>query len=342
MPRSTPLAARRDAMATPPRALIEHALLLIGRTHKAGSDVAQAAREELAHWRQADPVHAAAAETAQHLWDSTDGSAMRSDVPLPRSHAETQRTRRQAVRLLGVGGLVAALAGGGRWYRQQPLHQLEIATSQGQVLARILPDGTQLDLNARTRVSIAYFRDRRELKLGAGEIRLQVRPDAARPFAVTTDGGSVRVLGTTFSVMARDGRMRVAVAEGRVAVWPSRQAGVPMEMSGPPGAVLGAREAIQTDAQGIVERSVVRAEDVGAWRQGWLVFDNLPLAEAVERWNDYLRTPLRLGASPALRALRLSGSFPLHDPKAFLNSLPDMLPVRVRRADGGEAVIEPR
>lgn len=322
--------------------LVEHALLLIGRMHKARSETAQAARQELARWREADPAHAAAAEAAQALWDGTDGSSLRDSVPLPRSHADTQRTRRRVAGLLGVAGLVAAIAGGGRWYWQQPVYSLALHTDQAQMLARTLPDGTQLDLAARTTATVTYYRDRREVRLDAGEVRFEVRHDADKPFSVHTGWGRVRVLGTTFSVTARDGQMRVAVAEGRVAVWPA-SAGA----DGPPPMVLGAGEAVQTESRGtgigLGARGTVQASDVGAWRQGWLVFDNTRLPEAIDRWNDYLRQPLRLGESPSLQTLRLSGSFPLRDPQSFLDGLPDILPVRVVRAPGdATAVIERR
>lgn len=319
----------RAAAPSPSRQLVEHALLLIGRMHKAGSEAAHAAGDELARWRDADPAHAAAAETAQALWDGTDGSSLRDSVPLPPSQANIQRTRRRVAGLLGVGGLVAALASGGHWYWQQPVYQLALHTEQAQLVSRTLPDGTQLDLAARTRATVTYYRDRREVRLDAGEVRFAVRRDTDKPFTVGTDWGRVRVLGTTFSVSAREGRMQVAVAEGRVAVWPAA-------VNGPPPMVLSAGEAVQVDAQGLGARGTVQASDVGAWRQGWLVFDNTLLPEAVARWNDYLRQPLRLGDSPSLQTLRLSGSFPLRDPQSFLDGLPDILPVRVVRAPGTE------
>jgi len=321
------------AISDPPRELVEQALLLIGRTHKAGPDAAQAARDELARWQQAGTERAAAAEAAQRLWDGSDGSTLRDSVPLPRSRSEALQTRRRALGLLGAAGLVAIAAGGGRWYWQRPVHQLALETGHGQLLSRTLPDGTRLDLAARTAATVTYFRDRREVRLGRGEIRFQVSAAADRPFTVATDWGRVRVLGTTFSVSAREGRMRVAVAEGRVAVWAGEAQA---------RAVLQAGEAVEADSRGLGERSAVQVEEVGAWRQGWLVFDNTRLAEAIGRWNDYLRQPLHLGAAPALRDLRLSGSFPLREPQAFLDGLPDILPVRVVRGPGGAAVIEAR
>lgn len=328
--------------AAPSHALIEQALLLVGRTHKAGPEAAQAARDELVRWREGSPAQASAIAVAQQLWDGTDGSALKDSMPLPRSQADTVKARRQALGLLGVGGLAAVLAGGGRWYWQQPIYRLALATGHAQQLDRTLPDRSELSLAARTTSTAVLYRDHREIRLEDGEIRFKVAADVDRPFTVVTQWGQVRVLGTSFTVSARDARMRVAVAEGRVGVWPQRHGGVPVEMSGEPPMVLLAGQAVEVDAQGMGAQTAVQPADVGAWRQGWLVFDNTPLPEALARWNDYLPQALHLGDQPRLKALRLSGSFPLRDPQAFLQGLPDMLPVRVVRAAGVATTIELR
>jgi len=322
--------------ATPTRSMIAHALLLIGRMHKAQPEVARAAAAELAQWRGTDAAHADAVRAAEQLWDATNGSALADSVPLPRSQAATDRTRRRVAGLLGVGGLAALLVAGGGWYWRQPVYSVALATGHSQMLEKTLPDGTRLSLAARTRGSIAYYRDRREVRLDEGEIRFEVTPDAERPFTVATRWGHARVLGTTFTVSARENRMRVAVAEGRVGVWPTPDA------AGEPAAVAQRGEAIESDGQRLGPARPVEPDAVGAWRQGWLVFDNTPLPEALARWNDYLQRPVRLGASPQLDTLRLSGSFPLRNPQAFLAGLPDILPVRVVHAPGGAATVEMR
>jgi transmembrane sensor len=51
---------------------------------------------------------------------------------------------------------------------------------------------------------------------------------------------------------------------------------------------------------------------------------------------------MELADEPALRGLRLTGSFPLRDPATFLASLPSVLPVRVERTGSGAALIRPR
>lgn len=328
--------------ALPPREWVERALLLIGRTHKGATAQALAASQELDRWRQDGPLRARAVQAAQHLWDLTDGSALRESMPTP-ARAPSLPARRRAVGLLGVAALIGGLGAGSRWYWRQPLYHATLGTARGELSERTLPDGTVLNLAPRTTLAVSYHRDRRELRLDQGEVRLSVQHDADRPFTVVTDWGRVRVLGTVFSVSAREGRMRVAVAEGRVAVWGARHPGTALDAGDAPGAVLGAGQSIQTlEGPGLAERTTVQADEVGAWRQGWLVFDNQPLAEVVSVWNDYLPQPIRLGTSPVLSRLRLTGSFPLREPRSFLEGLPHMLAVRVVRHPDGVVEIDAR
>lgn len=340
--------------ATPSRAMIEKALLLVGRTHKGSPAAAQAAREELARWRSGRSDQALAVSMAERLWDSTDAAALQGAVPVPRSQAAAQESRRRALGMLGAGGVIAALAGGGRWYWQQPLQQLALATGRAQQLDRTLSDGSELSLAARTSCTVSIHRDRRVVRLESGEIRFKVSHDVERPFVVMTTWGQARVMGTTFTVSARDGRMRVAVAEGRVGVWPGADAQGQDTLARDPSAqdlakldpaiVLEAGQAVEADARGLGSLTTVPRDDVGAWRQGWMVFDNTLLPEALARWNDYVPNAFRLRDrdQPRLRELRVSGSFPLRDPQAFLQGLPDMLPVRVVRSPGEPTTIELR
>jgi len=115
------------------------------------------------------------------------------------------------------------------------------------------------------------------------------------------------------------------VAEGRVAVWGDKTA----LTIAPPALQLGAGQSVQIDAGGMGKPGAIHPDQVGAWREGWLVFEDEPLHDVVARWNEYLTTPIRLADDSDLRRLRLTGSYPMRDAQAFVASLPAALPVRV-------------
>ena len=325
-----------DYSTAPARKRLEHALLLIARQHGGSADAASAARSAFAQWRALEPANESAAQAALMGWSTTDAQALKGDVPMPSTQAERDRaTRRRVLSVLGVGG-VAAMAGLlGRWHWQQPLERIAMRTGHGQMVSRSLADGTHLDLAPSTEALAIMYRDRREVHLARGEIRLDVVHDANRPLEVLTPLGRVRVLGTVFSVALRESGLHVSVAQGRVAVWSAEN----KDATQAADVILAAGEAVRIDEAGKLESRRVNAQDVGAWRDGWLVFDQTPLPEVVSRWNDYLVQPLELDPAGDLQSLRLTGSFKLHDPATFVASLPRSLPVRVERlADGRMAI----
>lgn len=329
------------AFSEPPRKMVETALLLVGRVHHGDAEKSAAAQSELEKWRTGSPECRAALQTAQRLWASTDASFLQSDIPVPQRQSAA-RTRRNALGVLGVGGLAALLWGGGRWYWQQPVYELALQTEHAQQREMRLPDGSEVSLAPHTRTLIVLYRDRREVQLMQGEMRFHVARDTDRPFTVATQWGLVRVLGTTFSVSTRHGQMRVEVAEGQVAVLRGDGAGASTGVTPDAAVTLTAGQAVEANGQGLGPRKEISADNVGAWRSGWMVFNDTPLDQVLAQWNDYLQQPLRLGSHPRLKHLRLSGSFPLRQPQAFLTGLPDMLPVRVLRNAAGEMQVELR
>lgn len=331
----TPTQGAVHASTPPERKRLEHALLLIARQHGGNAQTALVAAEDLACWRRQEPANEQAALAALAGWSATDAVALRGAVPLPSSQNERARTtRRRALSVLGVAGLAGML---GRWHWQQPLEKLALHTGHGQQLGQDLSDGSRIDLAPATEVLVVLYRQRREVHLSQGEVRLEVTHDAARPLDVVTPRGRVRVLGTVFSVALHGSDLVVRVARGRVAVWaPEAAADAPAEC------VLSAGEAVRLTAETGAQPFSINPQDVGAWREGWLVFDQTPLAEVVARWNDYLARPMQLTEDSRLHAMRLTGSFKLREPATFLASLPRSLPVRVEPLPDGSLLIHRR
>lgn len=167
----------------------------------------------------------------------------------------------------------------------------------GERVTVFLPDGTRADLHPGTRMEVAFASPvaavRRRLGLAAdlsrrvvlvGEAVFTVRHDPARPFRVEAGGMVAEDIGTVFAVRAYPGdpRVRVAVAEGEVAV--RSTAALPAA----PPVRLGTGQVAEVARSG--EVSVRSGEDAGAWF-GWtrdrLVFRRArvgDVAAALSRW----------------------------------------------------------
>ncbi|HBR98536.1 MAG TPA: hypothetical protein DD979_14350, partial [Gammaproteobacteria bacterium] len=99
-------------------------------------------------------------------------------------------------------------------YRHSPWYA-DYQTAHGELAAHTLTDGTELMLNTHTAVDIRYASDQRTLFLRHGEILVTTAKPAgeSRPFHVQTAHGTVRALGTRFSVYTDRNTSRVDVYE---------------------------------------------------------------------------------------------------------------------------------
>ena len=166
------------------------------------------------------------------------------------------------------------------------------AADAGEKMRFMLPDGTQVHLNAESELRYPEsFGDSTRLVHLSGEAFFVVARDEERPFVV--DGGelSTQVLGTSFSFRAypEDGEAIVAVTDGRVAVrGPREVVADPSETSGPDQLVLAAG---QWAGYEITTRRFSRGDgDLSEfidWNDGVLRYDNQRLEEVarqLERW----------------------------------------------------------
>jgi transmembrane sensor len=213
------------------------------------------------------------------------------------------------------------------------LLQERYATGTAQVVTVPLPDGSRIELGARSAVSVTYFRGRRDVGFEQGEARFSVASDKARPFTVATREGKVEVVGTVFTVSDRAGALSVQVEEGRVRFTPVN--------AGSDAMLLGARDKL-TIRHGIADPITrVTVAAAGSWRDGWLTFENEPLAEALAVVNAYRTAPIRI-ADPVLAGLRLTGSFRATESKELVLALPQILPVDAVTMTDGAVDLLPR
>jgi transmembrane sensor len=154
-----------------------------------------------------------------------------------------------------------------------------------------------------------------------------------RPFRVVVGETHVEVVGTVFNVQRTESGARVTVLAGTVAV----RAGSRAE-----SVLLGSGEAAETAASHLaVAPHAVSVDTAVNWPDGRLVFDNVPLAQALAEAQRYRRAPIVL-TDEALGRLRLTGVFPTNDPDRLLRLLPEVFPVEVSLLPDGTACVVAR
>ncbi|MGG4605089.1 FecR family protein [Paenalcaligenes sp. Me131] len=292
-------------------------------------------------WRQEDPEHERLYRSVEFFWDASSQlpqERLRAILAKPDQKPSKRRvfTRRQfglGLATVCAAGVVAAVALPNLLHGEA-LYRASIATSQGERREVALPDGSRLMLNVNTRIDVAFYERQRVIELISGEVFSVVESDVQRPFIVQAGNTEVEVTGTRFDVLYEHDEVSVSVESGSVAVtsgeWWSRDK---QQLKG------GQYVAIGRDGASKVEQ--VQVENITAWLEGKIVFDNAPLERVVAEMNRYLPQSARLDA-PQLRDYRVAGVFNVNDPDAMISALPAIAPVQVYRLTDGRIRIVAR
>lgn len=287
-------------------------------------EIGEADGLEFEAWLAASPANGEAYRAALTAWQAFEACP---DEVLEELAAGTRRAARRPSpsRRWLVGGGMAIAAG---LTAAAVLPTLTSAptvqtytTAKGQHERITLADGSVVDLNAETRLTVRFARRERSVELGEGQAVFDVAHDAARPFTVEASGRAVRVLGTQFDVRNRSGDVTVTVARGRVQVRPVASS------DGGQAFALGPGQRLAIGRAGTAELTAVDAEEALGWRAGRLVYRGEPLAEVVADLNRQFVQQIEV-TDPTLARLPVTGVIVLDDHAAVATRLSLMLPVR--------------
>lgn len=279
-----------------------------------GSDQADAAEEELivpSDGRDAER------EVAQ-LW--SDLNLLRNEPRVRRLVEEGAKARDRARgkrRFVAMAAGLALVLLLGQQTSRRPLDAAEssqpalrFATPTGRQQIITLEDGSTVHLDANSELRVTYGPRQRRIMLDRGRAMFDVHPNRAWPFVVVARDNDVTALGTRFSVNREGEQLDVVLLHGRVQVDATDRAHRTPAVTMEPGTAL----TIQGD------RRVLRVVDpaaAAAWTTGKLVFDDVPLSQAVDEVNRYTRAPVII-ADPKVGRRRISAILRAGDVEAFL------------------------
>ena len=272
-------------------------------------------------WLLAEPGHRAAYEQAQALWRNSGVAASRlaaeehaSLQPYLAAMARPAARRPGRARLAAIGlaaCLVLAIGVAGGWHPGYWLQDLQADySSAGQIRQVTLQDNSQVTLDAGSAIAVDFAHGKRRVRLLHGVAFFQVT-HTGEPFLVEANGGEVRVLGTQFEVREQGDGTQVTVRSGRVAVSPA---------AGAAARELTANQQVSYGAGRAGATLAVDSDNRLAWRQGWLNYYQVPLAQVVEDLGRYYPGRIVL-LNEELGQRKVSGSFPLAEPLLALDSL---------------------
>lgn len=287
-------------------------------------------------WLTASPAHALAYDAALafdqrlelHVREQAETAESAADRPAATVIPFRRPNRR--VWLWSTGGAVAAAAvvGAIAWTGGSlGARETTYVTGVGERRTIALEDGSRVELNAASRMTVRFERGARRVTLDDAQAFFDVAKDAKRPFLIQAGDTGVRVVGTQFDVRHRDGQVAVAVQRGVVEVRPRQaQGSAPFRLTAGQG--IAHVEGRSDDAR--VE--TVAVNEVTGWRQGRLVYRDRPLSEIAGDLNRLFPRPVKLADEQAAN-MRLSGVLIVDGQDAMVDRLSNLLPVRTTTTD---------
>jgi transmembrane sensor len=190
-----------------------------------------------------------------------------------------------------------------------------IVTSAGAWDKKLMSDGSVLYAGPDTELTFHADERQRTVTFAHGEAFFDVASDPARPFVVTTDFGSVRVLGTEFLVAYKGSSVVITVREGKVGVTP--RAADAMQ----PIATLTANQQVVMSPVGVRGPAIVDAERESMWVRNWYEPHGEMVCEIIQQLNQRHEVEIVVDDPQVCRMRVSSLSFRPSEPEDFVQKV---------------------
>lgn len=278
-------------------------------------DIEAAQQARFRQWLQQHESHAAAYAEAEKLWSSLDSIKSANLPQLSRVRTTANRSIRHSLATI----LLLAAASG--WWFDFQAKTINYATSIGERQSVQLADGSVIELNAATELSVRLSWLRREIRLDKGQAMFTVVHERWRPFDVYSGALKIHDIGTRFDVSKNQQGSAVTVLDGSVELSTDHQSAQRL--------TAGQRRRMdQFNRLQAIETADL--EQAGAWLDGRLVFEHTPLSEVVAEIERHHPVDFQF-ADARLSKETISGNFAASDLQPFLRSLESILPIHVKR-----------
>ena len=288
------------------------------------------------------------------LWDKLDTLSQLADIlPAP----EGVRSKRK------IWGLPKSLAASVLfallvpllWFSVEQMHTPSnmaqssgesqwFETVKGEQKQVVLGDGSLVQLNTASQLSVVYSKQSRELTLLQGEAHFAVEHDPARPFSVIAGNSLFQAVGTAFSVQLNHKQTELIVTEGKVSVTERekivKNKPIPLIVS---NVLIEAGTIVEfTQKQEVtVKTSAAKISEKLSWRKGSIVIDDKRLDQAIEEISRYTPTKFEF-LDDKTRAVKVSGRFKSGDVEALLNSLKDNFNIHHQKMEKNKVLLSVR
>jgi transmembrane sensor len=311
-------------------------------------------------WMEATEGNRVAFEAVAQAWHTTP-AALASLMPTPselaadnyggdepvdqwlssrRQPIQRQRVRRGWAAAASVVAIGVLLYAASRHLLSTAAPSDEFVTKTGEQIEITLADGSHVSLGAKSRLLVAFTKERRAVRLDAGEAFFSVKKDRIRPFTVHAVSGDITAVGTAFDVRAVADRMTVAVTEGIVSVSSDSQYAAAARAA----VQVASGQQLTIDSQQPHQAlTVMQSPNPGErarWREGVLVYRDEPLRDVVADVARYSNQELEI-TDASVGELHFSGVVYKNAVDEWAAALPESFPVKLV-SQGGRLTIRSR
>jgi transmembrane sensor len=216
---------------------------------------------------------------------------------------------------------------GGQWLGLPKTYQ----TAHGVQGVWRLPDGSTLQLDTDTAVTVRYSASARLLTLERGQAFFRVTHDARRTFRVVAGSVNMVAVGTEFDAYRRPDSTLITVLDGQVSISAEHNASADSLQGAMPQVLrLGAGQQVRV-VEGVPDAPApADLRQAMSWLQSRVVFEQQPLGAVADEFNRYNSIIIAIDDA-ALRQLPVSGAFDAHDIDSFAIFLSSLDGVKVAR-----------
>jgi ferric-dicitrate binding protein FerR (iron transport regulator) len=210
----------------------------------------------------------------------------------------------------------------GVWQYFRTNDKLSIQTAYGETRQDVLPDGSQVMLNANTTLDYKNWKQGTDREVWVnGEAFFHVKKTAQKnKFIVHTGNFDVVVTGTQFNVINRDNKNNVLLTEGSVIINSNGQ-----EVHMTPG------DYVEFNSAGIQKKAINKAL-VLAWKEHKFFFENTPMKEVASLVTEFYGMKVTL-ADESVKADSISGIMANDNLDVFLQALEVLHSYDVEKSD---------
>ncbi|GLK47644.1 transcriptional regulator [Brevundimonas intermedia] len=281
-----------------------------------------------AAWLSADLAHRRAFDEAEGLWAATDHlvHAQASPVVDLAAHRERRKgiDRRWMVAAPAMAAALAAAVFLAPLLQSAPTVVYQTAPGETRTVA--LEDGSRLQINGGSTLSVKMELGRRLVHMDQAEAVFDVAHDAGRPFLIDVGESQVRVVGTAFNIRRSAQETEVSVLRGVVEVGD-------LDRSGRKVRLTVGQAVRRADADDRMTVAPVDVRTAAAWTRGRRAYDDKPLSEIAADLSRAFATPVTV--APDAANLRFSGVLVLDDETAVIGRLERFLPIKATRGPQG-------